>query len=302
MPGAALGAIGGGAAAGAASGRGGLLAVQAALGAADLIGVKQTLNRLDRNVARATARVARIRGADDGPVPSLGLRPQPMGVAPSRGPGRYGRHFDTIVDRVEELQANPAEATMRVTQALEPLARVSPEAGTAASLTALKGLAYLASRLPSSRTDPYSLTPGAAPKRRPISGLERAAFLRSAEAVNDPLVVLAHAEKGTLSREHVEAVKAVYPETFAELRAQVLTATMQRTTPLPYATRVQIGLLMDGPTDPTMTPAFLRAAASNYSAPAPEHPPGQQKEINVPLRLADSTQTMFGGDGVARRR
>jgi hypothetical protein len=152
-----------------------------------------------------------------------------------------------------------------------------------------RGVQYLATKLPPSKADPYALQPQFDDKDR-MSDAEKSAFLRSAEAVANPTMVLEEAKKGTLTRDHVEAVKAVYPALYEEMRVQVMQSLIDGKQKLSYSRRIQLGILLDIPTDKTLSPDFVSAIQGTYAqgagdAESPPPPPAR------PLNVAGSVQT-----------
>lgn len=181
-------------------------------------------------------------------------------AANESGRARYLRR----VDEIGALQANPGLVSARIAQSLSPVGEAAPEVTKAATAVAFRGLDFMASKLPPSRIDPYSLQPQLQPRAR-ASDAEIAQFMRFSQAVDDPLLVLNEAKSGTLTRDHVEAVKAVYPEIYDQMRSEVMRGLVDSKSPLPYARRIQLGILLDLPTDKTLAPGFLQAIQATYS-------------------------------------
>jgi hypothetical protein len=103
---------------------------------------------------------------------------------------------------------------------------------------------------------------------------QRAKFMRYAETVENPMKALEHFEKGTLSRENVEALKVVYPEIYKKLVASTSNFLAKHGSKLSYNKKVQLGLLLDMPADSTMTPQFILSMQKNYMVP-------EQQETSV---------------------
>jgi hypothetical protein len=217
-----------------------------------------------------------------------------MGKVASKGApgiGAVGSRvaFEEKAEALGAVAGNPAMVTERIGQALGPLGSAAPKTTQAATMIALKGLDYLASKLPPSRMDQYSLQPQLQVKNR-ASDAEISSFMRSAEAIDDPLIVLREAKAGTLTRDHVEAVKNVYPALYDRMRAEVMTSVVDSKTELPYSKRIQLGILLDIPTDKTLSPDFVRAIQATYSdadKAGVESPP----QNVAPPDIAGSAQT-----------
>lgn len=193
-------------------------------------------------------------------------------------------------DQIAKLQANPAMVVDRVSQGLGPVAEAAPKVTALATETALRGVNFLASKLPPSRQDPFSLQPQLQKSTR-ASDAEVSRFMRYAQAVDDPLIVLREAKSGTLTRDHVEAVKAVYPKLYSEIQTQVLRAVVDSKKELPYDRRIQLGILLDIPTDKTLSPDFLRAIQATYSDDEKAGTELPSSNPVVPTQIASSAQT-----------
>lgn len=210
-------------------------------------------------------------------------------IAPATGGAGTRALFHKRVDEIGTMQGNPALVADRVSRSLEPLGGAAPNVVTAATGIALRGIDFLASKLPPSRLDPFSLQPQLQPRNR-ASDAEISQFMRYTQAIDDPLIVLRDAKAGTLTRDHVEAVKAVYPQLYDQMRVEVMRSVVQTTAELPYAKRIQLGILLDIPTDKTLAPDFLREIQATYSGA--EKAGAESPPPNIaPPDIAGSAQT-----------
>jgi hypothetical protein len=85
--------------------------------------------------------------------------------------------------------------------------------------TLVRSVAYLATNLPKSPTLQTSLVPDL---QQLPSMAEMRQFLRRVEVVNDPIRALEHVAAGTLTLEHVDALKTVYPALYQSMLHQTL--------------------------------------------------------------------------------
>jgi hypothetical protein len=213
------------------------------------------------------------------------------------GASAQRREFDRRAVTMAALQANPAALSARVGDALGPFADDAPKATQAATSVALAGLAFLASKMPPSRRDAFSLQPQLQPVSR-ASDSEISQHTRYVEALDNPSVVLDLARRGSLTPDHVEAVKAVYPQLYNKMRAQLFQELTTSSSPLPYGRRVQLGILLDLPTDATLTPEFVSAIQATYSASekaGEEPPPPKLSQLDVAGSSMTATQAASGG-------
>lgn len=207
------------------------------------------------------------------------------GVAESKR-SQYQRRAEALA----ALQANPAQVADRLGRSLDPFALSAPKATATATATALAGLQFLSSKLPPSRQDPYSLQPQLQPRTR-ASDAEISQFMRYTAAIDDPLIVLREAKSGTLTRDHVEAVKAVYPRLYDQMRTEVMQHLIDSKSPLPYGKRIQLGILLDIPTDKTLSPDFLTAIQATYTSAEKAGAESPPPTLSRPIEVAGSQQT-----------
>lgn len=214
----------------------------------------------------------------------------PMGVSLS---GNRRKDYAAISGAIASAVSNPIATSDRVSKSLGDLGDHAPKTAQAAINTTLTGLNYLAGKLPPSRQDSFSLQPQFQKGTR-ASDAEISQFMRYAQAVDDPLIVLREAKTGTLTRDHVDAVKNVYPNLYAEMQTTVMRYVVDSKQELPYDRRVQLGILLDIPTDKSLSPAFMRAIQATYSdaeKAGAESPPS----TSVAPQIAGSVQTATQG-------
>jgi hypothetical protein len=173
--------------------------------------------------------------------------------------------FSKISDVIAKASANPEATVDRVEKSMGALAEHAPRTADAIVQTTIRGVDFLASKLPPSRQDPYSLQPQFQLKTR-ASDAEISKFMRYAQAVDDPLIVLREAKSGTLTRDHVEAVQTVYPKLYDEIRGAVFRSLVESKSEIPYQRRIQLGILLDIPTDKTLSQDFREAIQATYTS------------------------------------
>lgn len=191
--------------------------------------------------------------------------------------------------RAEELQR--ASEPGAIAAALRARVRTTDPALAQALVDATtRQLAYLDRVMPRPPAG-MSLGTKADPWRPPDAAVEK--FARIVEAVTDPAAVLERAPHGDVSIEQVTAIREVYPDLYAEAQIELLDAITQRND-VPYARRVQLGILFDVPLDASQAPAFraaMQATLARVAAPPPppEPPPSAPSpSIAHPINLSPS--------------
>lgn len=201
------------------------------------------------------------------------------------------------VEALTKMQASPGLVTQKVGAALGPLGEAAPKTAGAATSIAINGLNFLASKLPMSRQDPYSLTPQFQTGTK-ASDSEIAQHMRYIEALDNPAGLLDKAFDGKLTPEHVEAVREVYPKLYEQMRTQVMQGLVDAKSELPYGRRIQLGILLDLPTDQTLAPDFVSAIQATYTASekaGQEPPPPNLTALDVSSSLETATQAAAEG-------
>lgn len=212
------------------------------------------------------------------------------------GSARTQTEYERRANQVNRLRSDPTALANRVGDALGGVSSSAPKVQAAATVTAIRGMEFLSDKLPKGREDAYSAQPHL--ERPRVSDAEAARFKRYLAAADDPTIVFDEAKKGTLTREHVEAVKAIYPSLYDEMRVQIMESLATSKKKLSYTRRIQLGILLDLPTDKTLSPEFLSAIQGTYTQGAGEAespPPALSRPINVAGSLETATQAAVGG-------
>lgn len=168
---------------------------------------------------------------------------------------------------------------------------IDPDAANAIEMTHNARVEFLASKLPRNPAPPH-LQVG--PDSWEPSHAERAKFARYMDAVEQPEKVVARLAAGTMTPEDAEALKAVYPETYQQVRTQVFDHMAELRQKLPYKKRLALSIYLDVPVDPALTPEAL--SVYQRPIPMPEQPsmggqaPKQQKPMPSGLVPATAAQ------------
>lgn len=247
--------------------------------------VARGVDRAVRLASPAPARVAAVVAAD------RALRRR---KGESRG--------DAYRRRLAELQlaaANPEILGQRV----RALGEVAPRTAAALAAKSARDTEYLLRVAPRGlEPDPSDPTPHLRTiEPDPVAML---AWARKLEVVEDPLAVVDHVERGTLTRDHVEALQATSPRIYGEIQAEVVAALDRRTRPLPLATATQIGVLFGVPTTPLLRPSSLAATASVFGGgggSAPDATRGPAKPVNA-ARVGRAAEAIAAAAGTESER
>jgi hypothetical protein len=215
--------------------------------------------------------------------------------------------FDSIVSNIHSLNENPQLIQQHMEQRTAGYAEHAPQIQQGLSGVAARGVTYLAQNAPKA---PKAYPTGNTKPNDFIPDSEKAAFLRKAQAVMDPITVFKHISAGTATPEEMEALRIVYPELVVATGGPIMQTLAKATHKAPrskkvhtsqgYQTVVQIGVASGSILDPTLEPDFIRTmqVSANYIVG------GQEQEKRGPGRppnpkplggFADAASTDYNG-------
>lgn len=193
---------------------------------------------------------------------------QPIGALRARVAERQERRqqYDTRTAQLRSYAQNPAKAREELAGALAPLATKAPRSAQMAVERWANAQNYLVTKMPAPVVSRYPMQPP-----MPPSDFDVDRFLKLQKAIDDPArALLDELDDGALSRETIDAIKDNWPAQFADLQEQVmgeLTTMQAEGKAPPYRQRIQIGMLMGAPADPTLEPATMGFVQSTFVPP-----------------------------------
>ena len=263
----------------------------------------KVLEATDQWTARLDDAVKKMAPAFE--VGSVVFRPARLGAAATRGTGMpttteldamsgdtQRKTFSALREDIEGLLQNPSFAAGMAAMATEGIMEASPSLASEVQMQMTRGLFYLAEELPRGAVDP--LNPG---EPGQVSVGEMQSWLTRYRAVNDPLVLLRDLAQGRLRTETAEAVQAVHPDVFAQMAIRV--GEQMQGKNVPFATRVQVGLMLGIPGDNLMTGPALLSFQQNYAgAQTPEQSQAlglnQRRAAEAAARMPAATRSSSG--------
>jgi hypothetical protein len=247
--------------------------------------IRSAVKRFMTGAAPAAARAGREARA--------GVRAAAARVRPAaRAAGRAGRLGAVIAvseygrrsEQVREAATDRRALLARVAGVSSQFADMAPEVGSHVTQGAIKAVDFLAGKLPPGRVD--TLQPHL--KKPRVTDQEQARWLRYAAAVDDPWSVVDAFARGHVNREGAETLRVLYPRMFATMRTAVLEQLTSMREPLPYEQRIQLGIVLQAPTDSSLQPEMIATLQASYAQPgAPAgqeaaQAPGPPSEISAP--------------------
>jgi hypothetical protein len=202
--------------------------------------------------------------------------------------GKDAERFHATLKMVRELRADPVAASRRMGETTAIVADWSPEIAEALQQRIIRGAQFLEERMPPMFTrQATSLTPHLEPTRIPPMELRRT--IAYMDALDDPASLLDDLSSGRMPRQKIEAIKAVAPDLFADIRGRVMRELSERGETVPYNRRVLLSLAFDFTGDRSLDPAYMARIQATFAPAAPEEqqPGGGGADIDADTFAAD---------------
>jgi hypothetical protein len=251
------------------------------------------LSVMANRIAKADTKVARSVGRF-----VRGVRTTPIAIgSPASVDAALAKRSNETRDKAYERAVFALQQPTRP-DAIGGLARTAPNAAAALVSKMETGRNYLLRNLPTPPRDPNQLIPMKTPPPDPV---RLAAFARRKQVVDRPLSVLDELEAGTLTREHVEALSTVYPQLYTQIRNGVTEQLVTTKKTPSYEQRIQIGVLFQLPTDPSLRPQSIQRTQAMYrkkaeQQPAPTGPIGGPSSVAKAFETKSQSLEAFGLD------
>ncbi len=215
--------------------------------------------------------------------------------APAKLPAMNPELVAKEIAGVREAAASPDVMAQRTTEfSGKSLTSSAPRLATSVAAVSARAISYLASQAPVGRL-PTGISASHDAKPR-YSDAELQKWARTTAAIKDPVAVVEQAKHGTLSREGVQAIKAVYPAMYAQMQQQVMGHIVEmdragKLSKMPYEQKLMIGILLAVPADGSLTqPAIASMQATKMATPdKPQTAPSEKGGGRRPIDLHTDT-------------
>lgn len=190
------------------------------------------------------------------------------------------------VDNLEKLNehtsnwvGNPAQFMEHVSQFTAPISNGgAPNIGASFNNKMTNAFNYLYKSMPK---PPKPRSPFAPKYKFRPSDRDVHAFEQKLRVLQDPWIVFNELKNGTLTENHMEALKTVYPQIHQLMVSRVQQEVMNGVDPIPYSQRIKLSLLMDAPMDDSVTPQAVQQFQANYAAPDDAIDKGNAKDVKI---------------------
>ena len=239
-------------------------------------GIKRGVGVVDREIDRGVAGI--LRPGERVPVASHER-------AYEGHPYRAQQAAESVARAVVDSEKHVAD----VERAANSFGAHAPRIAAAFVRTALRATTWLALQVPQSMRNPGGGEKTLLAAKPFVSATETAAFLRKYDAVHDPASVLDDMRKGRVTREQIDAIKAVYPKLYADIRSRIQQGINESRTPPSYEAQKQLSAFFGIPASPAFAPKFVSAMQAPTAAPPPGKPGGGPKTAKRSIKgIADS--------------
>lgn len=175
---------------------------------------------------------------------------------------------------IKELSSNPDKFVDVMEKNIGPLADHAPQIAQNISYKAGSAVQFLQSKLPQ--------MPQAKPFSKPyqLSPSEVYKFERYYNVVKNPVGIFDDIASGTLTKESIEALSAVYPKMYQDMKGKIFDQLTKYGTKkdfvLPYAAKMSLSLFLGENIDDSLKPETI--AANQLALNAPQSVQGQQQQ------------------------
>lgn len=211
-------------------------------------------------------------------------------------PKNQQQAMQNVTKNLDRLVENPEDLVDLLAKKTSVVSQVSPETGAALQQRIAASINFLRSKLPRSAANP-----GAFPRAYVPSSMEVAKFSRYMQVVERPLSVLEELKRGTLTREHVEALQATAPEIYRLIQKESMKYLGTPGLKLSYEKKLQIGILLNVPADSALQPQNLLNLQQNMQQQPQQAQPGPQFRPSAINQTGMSSRLSTGTEKVAKR-
>jgi hypothetical protein len=122
---------------------------------------------------------------------------------------------------------------------------------------------FLAQKLPTDHAS-RAVTDSLTKRKYEPSSIEISKFEKYLQTIENPLSVIDELNAGTITREHTEALQAVYPDIYDRIRIETMEKIETSKDPIPYQKRLNLGILLNIPTDAALVPSNIQGLQAQF--------------------------------------
>jgi hypothetical protein len=194
------------------------------------------------------------------------------------------KKLNELNEKISILVSNPEALSDRVASLTAGVSsKGAPLIGGALSTKMVEAVNYLNQAIPKPPKPQNVFAPKV--EWRP-SDYELTKFDQKLDVVEDPFVVLGELERGTLTKNHMDALKAVYPGLYRMITEKIVEASMDQEKPMSYPQRLKLSLALGQNLDDSTTPQSVAYYQKTFlgedlAEEKPSDEPGFKAKVNV---------------------
>lgn len=188
--------------------------------------------------------------------------------------------------------SNPEEAMKKMQELTYAVSNGgAPQIGAVAQSKFHTALNYIFEEMPK---PPRPTSPFAKQYPWKPSDQQLSAFEQKTSVVLDPFVVFDELQKGTLTRNHIDALKKVYPVIYKNMKMRMQDTVLKGVKPVSFNTRAKLSMIMEAPMDIAFTPSKMLSYQENWSGPDETVDEDNQKEVNIAEDMQSDVDKIMG--------
>lgn len=195
--------------------------------------------------------------------------------------------FEKTADKIRTMSNNFERGAEALENATSPIHSAAPSIAANLNIAAARATQFLASKLPIQ--DPG--TPFSAPTKPSAS--EIAKFNRYYEIVENPVGVLSHIKNGTLTKEHLETIRTVYPKMYTQMQHAIMDKIAQKGGEhLPYQTKLTLSMFLGQDLTRSLKQASISSAQQVFATQGKAQPQRGMPTAGALSNITKSNQTL----------
>lgn len=172
------------------------------------------------------------------------------------------KFYDKQSKAVTAAATDPERLLDTTAKNFEGLAEYAPKVAQSLSAKSAQAAMFLYEKMPK---NPFDADRIFANKKWFPSDHEIAKWKRYVDTVENPMSAIKSLRKGAMTIEQADALKNVYPEIYGQLTRTIMEELPRLKDELPYQKRLQLGILFQIPTDPSLNPKFIQSMQAQHA-------------------------------------
>jgi len=208
----------------------------------------------------------------------------------------------SVEDRAQQIEelnkkasvwaANPDAFMEKVNEITRPIAEGgAPQIALSTQVKYSQALGYLFSQMPK---PPRPKSPFSYQYKWKPSDFEISAYEQKVQTVLDPFSVFGELKKGTLTKNHIQALKAVYPRIYSTMKDRMQNQIMKDPMTVPYNNRAKLSLIMEAPMDVSFEPQKMLGYQETWLNQEDMIDENSAAEVNVAGEMASDVEKLMG--------